>query len=52
MAIIRDLLDLFKNLAVSGAATNDELAGRAGVNERYVREMACAVEKGLTKLTS
>ncbi len=46
MAVIGDRLGLFKNLAASGAATSDELAIRAGVNERYVREwlsaMACA----------
>src|ERR1051326_797494 len=46
MAVIGDRLGLFKNLAAGGSATSDELARRAGVNERYVREwlnaMACA----------
>lgn len=38
MAAIGDRLDLFKKLAVYGPSTSAELATRANVNERYVRE--------------
>jgi SAM-dependent methyltransferase len=43
MCTIGDRLGFFKNLAVSGPATSEELASRAGANERYVREWLCAV---------
>ncbi|MHC4226670.1 MAG: class I SAM-dependent methyltransferase [Planctomycetota bacterium] len=46
MAHLGDRLGIFKELAANGPATNDQLAGRAGINERYAREwlsaMACA----------
>ncbi|MGH2760355.1 MAG: class I SAM-dependent methyltransferase [Actinomycetota bacterium] len=35
---IGDRLGLFKDLAAHGPATSDELAQRAGLNERYARE--------------
>jgi hypothetical protein len=35
---MRDRLGLFKNLAVHGPATSEELAERAGIRERYARE--------------
>ncbi len=38
LAAIGDRLGLFKELAAHGPATSAELAGRAGVNERYARE--------------
>jgi 2-polyprenyl-3-methyl-5-hydroxy-6-metoxy-1,4-benzoquinol methylase len=38
LAGIGDRLGLFKNLAADGSATSEELAARAGLNERYVRE--------------
>lgn len=38
MAAIGDRLDLFKKMAVYGPATSVELAARAGLSERYVRE--------------
>lgn len=38
LAAIGDRLGLFKELAAHGPATSGELAARAGVNERYVRE--------------
>jgi SAM-dependent methyltransferase len=38
LASIGDRLGLFKHLAAHGASTSGELAARAGVNERYVRE--------------
>ncbi len=38
MAAIGDHLGLFKDLAANGPATSDELARRAGINERYARE--------------
>jgi hypothetical protein len=38
MAALGDRLGLFKQLAQAGLATSGELAGRAGLSERYVRE--------------
>ena len=38
MAALGDRLGLFKQLAQAGPATSGELAGRAGLSERYVRE--------------
>jgi 2-polyprenyl-3-methyl-5-hydroxy-6-metoxy-1,4-benzoquinol methylase len=38
LAALGDRLGLFKALAASGPVTSDELAARAGVSERYVRE--------------
>jgi hypothetical protein len=38
LAAIGDRLDLFKKLAIRGPSTSTELAARAGLNERYVRE--------------
>ena len=38
LAAIGDRLDLFKRMAVGGPATSAELATRANLNERYVRE--------------
>ena len=38
MASIGDRLGLFTELAKNGRATTDELAGRTGLQERYVRE--------------
>jgi SAM-dependent methyltransferase len=38
MAALGDRLGLFKQLAQVGPATSGELAGRAGLSERYVRE--------------
>ena len=38
MCAIGDRLGLFKDLAARGPATSDELATRAGINERYARE--------------
>jgi SAM-dependent methyltransferase len=38
LASIGDRLGLFKDLAAQGPATSQELAARAGMNERYVRE--------------
>jgi SAM-dependent methyltransferase len=38
LAVLGDRLGLFKDLAAHGPATSDELASRAGVNERYARE--------------
>jgi len=38
MAALGDRLGLFKQLAQAGPATSGELASRAGVSERYVRE--------------
>lgn len=38
MCALGDRLGLFKDLAAKGAATSEELAQRAGVNERYARE--------------
>jgi 2-polyprenyl-3-methyl-5-hydroxy-6-metoxy-1,4-benzoquinol methylase len=38
MAALGDRLGLFKLLAQAGPATSGELAGRAGLSERYVRE--------------
>ncbi|MGH3109497.1 MAG: class I SAM-dependent methyltransferase [Gaiellaceae bacterium] len=38
MASIGDRLGLFEELAESGAATSEELAGRTGLHERYLRE--------------
>lgn len=38
MAALGDRLGLFKSLAADGAATSAQLAGRAGVDERYTRE--------------
>ncbi len=38
MAAIGDRLDLFKKLAMQGSATSVELAARANLSERYVRE--------------
>ncbi len=46
MAAVGDKLGLFRTLAESGPATSEELADRAGVDERYAREwlhgMFCA----------
>jgi 2-polyprenyl-3-methyl-5-hydroxy-6-metoxy-1,4-benzoquinol methylase len=46
LASIGDQLGLFKDLDTHGPASSDELAARAGINERYAREwlsgMACA----------
>src|SRR5215472_6184428 len=38
MAALGDRLGLFRQLARGGPATSGELAGRAGLSERYVRE--------------
>ena len=38
LAMIGDRLSLFKNLAENGPATSEELADRAGIQERYARE--------------
>ena len=38
LGIIGDRLGLFKELASNGPATSEELAGRAGIDERYARE--------------
>src|SRR5262245_16063510 len=38
MAALGDRLGLFKQLAQAGPATSGELARRAGLSERYVRE--------------
>src|SRR5579864_2624505 len=38
MAALGDRLGLFRQLADAGPATSGELAGRAGLSERYVRE--------------
>jgi SAM-dependent methyltransferase len=38
LAVLDDRLDLFTTLAGEGPATSDELAQRAGINERYARE--------------
>jgi Rv2258c-like winged HTH domain len=38
LASIGDRLGLWRVLAAQGPATSDELAERAGVNERYARE--------------
>jgi len=38
MAALGDRLGLFKQLARGGPATSGELASRAGLSERYVRE--------------
>jgi SAM-dependent methyltransferase len=38
LAALGDRLGLFQALAASGPVTSDELAARAGVNERYARE--------------
>src|ERR1700752_652186 len=38
MAALGDRLGLFRQLAQAGPATSGELAGRAGLSERYVRE--------------
>jgi SAM-dependent methyltransferase len=38
MCILGDRLGLFKELAANGPATSEELAARAGLNERYTRE--------------
>jgi len=46
MCILGDRLGIFKELAAGGPATSAELAARAGLNERYTRELlnalACA----------
>ncbi len=46
MAYLGDRLGLFKDLETHGPATCDQLADRAGINDRYAREwlsaMACA----------
>ena len=46
MAAIGDRLDLFKVLAANGPATSAELAGRAGIHERYAREWLGAMASG------
>src|ERR1051325_658678 len=38
MAALGDRLGLFKHLAQAGPVTSGELASRAGLSERYVRE--------------
>lgn len=38
LAAIGDRLGLFKDLSEKGPATSEELAGRAGIQERYARE--------------
>lgn len=38
MAALGDRLGLFRQLVQAGPATSGELAGRAGLSERYVRE--------------
>ncbi len=38
LSYIGDRLGIFKSLAESGAVTSAELAARAGLNERYIRE--------------
>src|SRR5205823_4697270 len=38
MAALGDRLGLFRQLAQAGPATSGELAGRAALSERYVRE--------------
>jgi hypothetical protein len=38
MAWMGDRLGLFRDLAVNGPGTSDEVAARTGLNERYVRE--------------
>lgn len=40
LAYIGDCLGIFKTLGAGGPMTSDELAHRAGLNERYVREWA------------
>jgi 2-polyprenyl-3-methyl-5-hydroxy-6-metoxy-1,4-benzoquinol methylase len=41
---IGDRLGLFKELSAHGPATSDELAARAGINERYAREWLGALK--------
>jgi 2-polyprenyl-3-methyl-5-hydroxy-6-metoxy-1,4-benzoquinol methylase len=43
MSSIGDRLGLFKDLAQGGAVTSEELAERAGINERYAREWLSAM---------
>jgi hypothetical protein len=43
LATIGDRLGLFRALASGGPSTSDELARRAGVNERYAREWLAAM---------
>ena len=42
LAALGDRTGLFKDLAAHGPATSGELASRAGLCERYVREWAAA----------
>ena len=47
MCTIGDRLGLFKELAANGPATSQELADRAGINERYAREwLGCLASAG------
>jgi 2-polyprenyl-3-methyl-5-hydroxy-6-metoxy-1,4-benzoquinol methylase len=46
MAVIGDKLGLYKALAEGGPLTSEELAGRTGTNERYVREWLASQAAG------
>ncbi len=43
LCAIGDRLNLFKDLAINGPATSQELAQRANINERYAREWLSAL---------
>ena len=46
LAIIGDRLGLFKDLSEKGPATSEELARRAGIQERYGREWLGGMASG------
>ena len=43
LCAIGDRLNIFKDLSANGPATSEELANRAGINERYAREWLSAL---------
>src|SRR5687767_12050991 len=43
LCAVGDRLGLFKDLATNGPATSEQLAERAGINERYAREWLSAL---------
>jgi SAM-dependent methyltransferase len=46
LCAIGDRLNIFKDLFANGPATSEELANRAGINERYAREWLSAIYCG------